>query len=225
VWLLLLAGSLLVFWTLRGSFEVIALLPAILAWRTLDRRWLSPVLLGLACAVKQIVWPLAPLYAIVVWRRDGARAACERVAVALGAFLVPNLPFALAAPRDWAASMLLPVSLPIFPSGVGLVALARTGLFPLLPSAVLTALELAVLAGLLALFVRRHPMRPEVALVVGLLPLLLAWHSLATYFVVIPALAVYASLSLLRRDMAPAELVTPVAERPGYSIETAHVTQ
>jgi hypothetical protein len=203
VWGLLLANSLLIVWTLRGSFEVIAVLPAILAWRTLDRRWVSPVLVGLACAVKQVAWPLVPFYAIVVWKRHGPRAACERLAVAAGAFLLPNLPFALAAPHAWAASMLLPMSLPIFPSGVGIIALARAGIIPLFPSAVYTVLELVALVGVLVWFARRREVRPEVALVVGLLPLLLAWHSAAPYFVVIPALAVYASLPLLRRDLAP----------------------
>jgi hypothetical protein len=202
VWGLLLANSLLIVWTLRGSFEVIAVLPAILAWRTLDRRWVSPVLLGLACAVKQVCWPLVPFYAVVVWKRDGPRAACERLAVAACAFLLPNLPFALAAPHAWAASMLLPISLPIFPSGVGLIALVRAGTIPLFPSTVYTVLELVALVGVFVWFASRRDLRPEVALAVGLLPLLLAWHSAAPYFVVIPALAVYASLPLLQRDVA-----------------------
>jgi uncharacterized membrane protein len=179
----------------------------------------------LACAVKQIVWPLVPFYAIIVWRREGSRAACERIVVALAAFLVPNLPFALASPRGWASSMMLPMSLPIFPSGVGLVALARAGLFPLFPPAVFTSLELAALVGLLVWFARHRGTRPEVALVVGLLPFLVAWHSAAAYFVVIPALAVYASLSLLRCDVAPAEPVAVVTERPRHSIAAAHVAR
>jgi hypothetical protein len=218
---ILLAGSLLVFWTLRGSFEVTAVLPAILAWRTLDRRWLSPVLLGLACAVKQIAWPLVPFYAIIIWRREGPRAAVERLGVVLGAFLLPNLPFALAAPRAWAASMLLPMSLPIFPSGVGLVALSRAGVLPLFPPSVYTALELGALGALLVWFARHPRLRPEVALMVALLPFLLAWHSAASYFVVISALAVYACLPLLRQDIAPAMSIAPQA---GSALVAAEVT-
>ncbi len=205
VWAVLFSGSLLVFWTLRGSFEVVALLPAALAWRKLDRRWLSAILLGLACAVKQIAWPLVPFYAIIVWRRHGTRAAVERSAVIAGTFLLPNLPFVLSSPRAWAASQLLPMSLPIFPSGVGLVALSRAGMLPLFSPVVYTVLEMAALALLIVWFARRPHVRAEVALILALVPFLLAWHSAASYFVVIPALAVYASLPLLRHDLMSAE--------------------
>ncbi|MGH2516922.1 MAG: hypothetical protein ACRDHP_14820, partial [Ktedonobacterales bacterium] len=144
-WLLLAASPLLAFWTLRGSFEVVALLPALLAWRLMERTpafssstlvrpslqsklrtgsarsvspaetvsgertrrslrfggnpgWLSPVLLGLACAVKQLIWPLVPLYVLLIWKREGTRAALVRLGVALLAFLAPNVPFLLASP-------------------------------------------------------------------------------------------------------------------------------
>lgn len=205
VWLLLPASTLVVFWTLRGSFEVIALLPALLAWRWLDRRWLSPVLLGLACAVKQLIWPLVPFYAIFVWRRAGARAALARLAVALGAFLVPNLPFLAASPAAWAKSMLLPVTLPIFPSGVGLAGLARAGVLPLWPPAVYALLELTALVALGIWLARAKQLpRPEVALILGLLPLALSWHSLFTYFMCIPVLAVAGVITRLRHDSDPA---------------------
>ncbi|MGZ3664201.1 MAG: hypothetical protein ACXVDA_06870 [Ktedonobacterales bacterium] len=204
VWLVLLSNPLLLVGALRGSFEAAALLPALLAWRFLDRRWLSPVLLGLACAVKQIVWPLVPLYIVLIWRRDGPRAAFERLGIAAAAFLVPNLPFLIAAPRAWASSLLLPMTLPIFPDGVGLIAFPRAGLLPLWPSFVYAGLEVLTLALLVLWFARaKTPPRPEIALVVGLLPFLLAWHSLGAYFLVVPTLAVYASLPLLRADATP----------------------
>ena len=204
VWLVLLGNQFLLVGALRGSFEAAALLPALLAWRFLDRRWLSPLLLGLACAVKQIVWPLALLYAVIIWRRDGPRAACERLAIVAVAFLTPNLPFIFAAPRAWATSMLLPMTLPIFPGGVGLIAFPRAGLLPLWPSFIYAGLEALTLALLALWFARaKTPPRPEIALIVGVLPFLFAWHSLGAYFLVIPTLAVYASLPLLRADATP----------------------
>lgn len=202
---LLLGNQFLLVATLRGSFEVVALLPALLAWRWLDRPRLSAALLGLACAVKQIAWPLAPLYLVVIWRRDGARAALSRLPVLAAAFLLPNLPFLLAAPGAWATSMLLPVTLPIFPSGIGLIALPKAGLLPLWPAIVYSLLEGMTLLALVLWFARARRMpRLEVALVVGLLPLLLAWHSLGAYFLLLPTLAVYASLPLLRADVTHA---------------------
>src|SRR5262249_50208855 len=199
---ILLANTLLVVWTLRGSFDAIALLPALLAWRTLGRRWLSPGLLGLACAIKQLVWPLALLYATVVWRRDGLREAIRRLALTVLTFLLPNLPFLLAAPGQWASSLLLPITLPIFPSGSGLVGLARAGLVPLLPPGTYAPLELVGLCALVLWFGRAAtPPRPAIALVVGLLPFVLAWHSLFAYLLAIPSLAVYAALEPLRQDV------------------------
>jgi hypothetical protein len=199
--LVLLANTLLVFWTIRGSFEVVALLPALLAWRTLDRRWLSAILLGLACAVKQIVWPLALFYEVIVWRQRGLHEASVRLGIATAAFLAPNLPYIIASPGAWLSSQLLPMTLPIFSSGIGLVGLARWNLLPLWPSAIYTLLELIAFGGLLLWFARSKVMpRPEIALVVGLLPLFVAWHSLFAYLIAIPTLATYASLELVRSD-------------------------
>lgn len=214
LWLALLSNQILVLLTLRGSFDIIALLPALLAWRALDRRWLSPILLGVACAVKQVVWPLLPFYVVIVWRRDGPRAALTRLGVVGVAFLVPNSPFIVAGPGAWLRSMLLPVTLPEFPSGIGLIALARAGLLPLFPSIVYTALEVAALVALVVWFARARIMpRPELALIVSLLPFLLAWHSATTYFAAIPALAVYASIAALAASGDPS--TAPGAPRVG----------
>lgn len=225
VWLALLSNQILVLLTLRGSFDIIALLPALLAWRTLDRRWLSPVLLGVACAVKQVVWPLLPFYAVIVWRREGARAALARLGVAAVAFVVPNAPFILAAPSAWLRSMLLPVTLPEFPSGIGLVAFARAGLLPLFPSAIYTALEIAALVALVVWFARAKTMpRPELALIVGLLPFLFAWHSATTYFAAIPALAVYATITTRARTQTESgALRSPLALTTG-AVSTVEAT-
>jgi uncharacterized membrane protein len=194
---LLLADSLLVILTLRGSFDLIALLPALVAWRLLERRRLSPLLLGIACAVKQLVWPLVLFYVVIVWRREGARAALARLPFVFAGFLAPNLPFLLASPRAWATSLLLPVTLPIFPSGTGVVALSRAGLMPLLPPAAYTLAALLALAALVVWFARARTMPPpEAALIVALLPYLLAWHSLLAYIIAIPALAVFVCLRL-----------------------------
>ena len=151
--------------------------------------------------MKQIVWPLALFYAVIVWRQRGPREALLRMGIVAASFLVPNLPYLIASPGAWLSSQLLPMTLPIFPSGIGLVGLARWNLLPLLPSAVYTLLELAGFAALLLWFARSKVMpRPAIALVVGLLPFFLAWHSAFAYLIAVPTLAVYASLDLLRSD-------------------------
>jgi hypothetical protein len=202
-WAMLLANGVAVLLTLRGSFEALALVPVLLAWRMIDRpRW-SPVLLGLACAVKQTIWLLVPLYLLWVARRDGWREAVKRGGIAAGAFLVPNLPFLVADPAAWARSLALPVTLPTFPDGIGLMAIVRAGLLPLLPSVAYALLELAALAGIGALVLRaRRPLRPELVLLLGSLPLALGWRSLTSYFVWLPAVALFAAAPLLGADLA-----------------------
>jgi hypothetical protein len=202
-WAILVANSVAVLLTLRGSFEALAVLLAVLAWQTLDRpRW-SPLLLGLAGAVKQTVWLLAPLYLLLVWRRDGWRAALARAGIALAAFLAPNAPFMVGDPAAWARSAALPLTLPTFPDGVGLLAFARAGLLPLWPASVYAALQLMALAGIGVWLARaRRAPRPELALLLGMLPLALGWRSLTSYFIWLPAVALYAALPLLRADRA-----------------------
>jgi hypothetical protein len=68
---------------------------------------------------------------------------------------------------------------------------------PLLPPAAFALATLLALAALLTWFARTRTMPPpEAALIVALLPYLLAWHSLMAYVVAIPALAVFACLRL-----------------------------
>lgn len=197
-WGLLLANVPALLLTLRGSFEVFALLPLVLAWHWLPRRWLSALLVGLGCAIKQVVWPLALLYLVVCARRYGVRETARRAGIALGAFLAPNLPFLVLTPGAWARSLLLPMTLPLFPDGIGLVALARTGLLPLLPAPAYALLELAALAGVaLWLWRSRSTLAPLAALPLGLLPLALAWRSLLAYFVWLPALSLVVLVPLL----------------------------
>jgi hypothetical protein len=218
-WALLLANSVAVLLTLRGSFEALAVAPVLLAWQLIGRHRWSPVLLGLACAVKQTVWPLAPLYLLLVARRGGWRDALARGGLALAAFLAPNAPFLLADPAAWVRSMALPVTLPTFPDGIGLIAFARAGWLPLLPPWVYGALQVAALAGIGAWIVRAaRPPRPELVLLLGFLPLALGWRSLTSYFIWLPAVALFAALPLLQADrasMAASPRGAPAATAPG----------
>jgi uncharacterized membrane protein len=205
-WTILLANVMAILLTLRGSFEVFALLPLVLAWQWLPRRTLSSCLLGLGCAVKQVVWPLALLYLIVIARRYGPREALVRAAIAALAFIIPNAPVIVASPTAWARSLFLPFSLPSFPDGIGLVAFARAGALPLRPPGIYAALELLALGGLsLWLATTRRRIPGEALLVLGLLPLALAWRSLLAYFIWLPALTLLAALPLLRADLPGAD--------------------
>jgi uncharacterized membrane protein len=113
------------------------LVGAAVSWDSFTRTrgfasWRGPVLLGLAMAVKQTPWLVAPfVFAGIVlesrqqhgWRqaaRDGLRYA----GIALAAFLIPNLPFLASAPGAWLRGALTPVLSHAVPAGQGLISMS-----------------------------------------------------------------------------------------------------
>jgi uncharacterized membrane protein len=120
------------------------------AWLLGDRRILSSLLLGAACAIKQTVWFVVPFYLVWTWRTSGGREAARRGGIALASFVGINLPWMVASPREWLASLWAPVSLPLFPEGDGIIVLSLSGALPLFPSWVYGLLELGALAGAVA---------------------------------------------------------------------------
>jgi heme/copper-type cytochrome/quinol oxidase subunit 4 len=99
----------------------------------LDRRsYVAPVALGLAMAIKQTPWPvivflLCALACDEYDRSGDLRAAGRRagryLAVALGVFLVPNLPYLIASPSAWVSGVFVPFVKNLVPAGQGLVSL------------------------------------------------------------------------------------------------------
>ena len=160
--------------SLIADTEVVALAFILIAWRYRERRWVSAIALGLGCAFRQYCWFFAPFLlldallsgapalapavslagaglreralAAAQGLRAGAwREAVSRALITLGAFLVPDLPYIIASPAEWWTSLWLPVTAPLFPLGVGLVALAKGHLLPYAPSALYTTLEIIAL--------------------------------------------------------------------------------
>ncbi|MBF6590541.1 MAG: hypothetical protein IVW57_08410, partial [Ktedonobacterales bacterium] len=118
----------------------------------------------------------------------------------LGTFLAINLPWIVASPRAWLASLFLPVSLPLLPDGSGLVGISLSGTLPLAPSWVYAALELLALLAALAWYWRAQPRYPFAGLVLPLLPLVFAWRSPERYFELLPVAAALAlALTLAAR--------------------------
>jgi uncharacterized membrane protein len=127
---------------------------------------------------------------VLAWRRGGWRDAARHWAVLTAAFLVPNLPFLLDAPRAWVESLLIPIQLPMFPDGLGVISLSTSGLLPYAPRPVYALAELLAVAGLAWWFARRRPVpRPELAVLLGTLPFLLAWRCCPMYVWFVPTLA------------------------------------
>jgi uncharacterized membrane protein len=189
-----------------ADFEIWPVALLSFAWLTRERSWFSSLLLGGACAIKQTAWIAAPFYLLWVWRAYGPVEAMRRAGIAAGTFVVINLPWIIASPRQWLGSMLLPVSLPLLPDGSGFIGLSLTGILPLFPSWIYALLELVLLVGALWWYQRNWRRYPFAGLVLPLLPLLGAWRSSERYFVLLPLLGVLAVVLTLRAGRrAPVE--------------------
>ncbi len=183
VGLLILSDTPLLNSALTGALDVAAVLLLLLAWvRWRDGVW-SAVFLGLAIATKQQPWFFVPFYAIFIAQRTGWRDALTRLVGAAGLFFAINAPFILHDGHAWLASVLAPVTDPMFPRGQGIVQLALAGVLPLWPQRVYTTLEVLALVAAIGWYwwrgARRHP---ALVFLLALLPLWFAWRSLPSYF-------------------------------------------
>ncbi|MGH2487100.1 MAG: hypothetical protein ACRDHE_13910, partial [Ktedonobacterales bacterium] len=165
-----------------ADFEIWPLAFLLATWLLGDRRWLSAIAMGAACAIKQTAWIAAPFYLIWIWRERGRAEAARRAAIALATFVAINLPWIIASPGAWLHSMALPISLPLLPDGSGVIGLSWTGVLPLFPSWVYSLLEGVVFVGALAWYWRRQATYPYAGLALALGPLLAAWRSSERYF-------------------------------------------
>jgi hypothetical protein len=195
--------SIAILLTLRSSFEVVCILCILGAWRSSERHpWLSALLLGVGCSVKQLTWLFLPFYLLWVARRSGWRQACISGLLCGFAFFAINAPFLLASPGAWVKSMLLPITEPAFPGGIGLITLAQGRWLPVSPAWIYAGLEIICYTLLLgwhaARLFSRKTMNTETfalgtwGLLLPSLPLLLASRSLISYTMFLPVLALVA---------------------------------
>lgn len=158
--------------------------------------WRGPVLLGLAMAVKQTPWLLVPFLLAGVAlesrrRNDWPRAARDSLrylGLAVGAFLLPNLPYLVAAPGPWLRGVLTPLTADTVPAGQGLISLSLSlavGGGSLLAYSVAA---LAVLAAALACFIAAYPVLKPALFLIPSVILFFATRSFGSYLVMmIPA--------------------------------------
>src|SRR5487761_2197904 len=188
--------------SLIADTEVVSLAFILIAWSARERRWVSVVALGLGCAFRQYCWIFAPFFLLDVLLHAGWREALKRGVGALVIFLAINLPFIIANPGAWWTSVWLPLTEPLFPQGVGLVALLSGHVAPY-PAGFATLLEvLALLCCLWAQWRWRERLSDAFPLL-ALIPLYFAWRSLPNYFAIAPLLALFAIVTQARlRDAA-----------------------
>ena len=207
-------------YSLPVDTEIVCIALLLAAWHLRQRKWIAPILLGLACAFKQYSWFFVPYFILEVWLTQGGRAVLRWCGVSLAAFLLPNLPYLIMSPGAWAQSLLLPISEPLFPQGIGIMALSLGHLLPYAPPMFYSICELLVLVTLPVLVLwlqrRRGVILGDALLIVALVPLLFAFRSPPNYFAFAPWLALYAANRIyIARSQVP---VTPASSVAGRKV-------
>lgn len=183
-WVLLLALANIPMWSsVYGSnLDIFIILLVVLAWLLRDARWSSALFFGLALAGKQTAWFLIPFYLILIGRQYGWKEALGRMSIATVIALLINLPFMLWNFHAWLAGVLAPVADPMFPTGVGIIALSTAHVLPYFPTWLYTCLEAGAMLVMFGWYWSLCRKRPQAALMLAMLPLFLAWRSLPSYF-------------------------------------------
>ena len=212
-WLLLLSLANVSMWTsvVGGNVDLLYILFIVLAWLAQDSRRWSAIFLGLAIASKQPAWLFVPFYAIMILRQYNFKEVLYRLSIAGIIALALNLPFILWSPQAWFAGVLAPIADPMFPLGVGLIAVSFTPLLPILPGTVYLALEAIAMLFCLGWYWRICKQHPESAMLLAVLPLFFAWRSLPSYFycAAFPIIILQAAYTLPNRGGRPRKALRP----------------
>jgi uncharacterized membrane protein len=182
-------------------------------------RWVGPLALGMACAIKQTPWFCVPLLVIGLGlearrRGDSAwRVPAIYLGMVVAVFAACNLPFVIWGSSAWTDGVLLPFDKPLVADGQGLVTLALHGLtggvvLPLLS----VAGALAYLA-LLAAFVVWYPAMKVVWLFVLPIVLLVPSRSFSGYLIDFFPAALVAAVTVCRVKRVAAQDAEPTGRR------------
>ncbi|MDA8195379.1 MAG: hypothetical protein M0Z53_15505 [Thermaerobacter sp.] len=210
-WLALLCGSLSIYNTylLGGVTDVLFfpfLLVAAYRWDRFNQlpgywRWGPPVAFGLAAAVKQTVWFVAPFLflALILEQNDnkkGLMTAWRYALIALLTFAVINAPFIIVNFGAWLHGILLPLTEPTLPAGQGFIDLA---LFTRIGGGALSLFNdlgiLFLVAGLLFLYTDYSLLKP---LIFFMPSLILFWssRSFGSYLIDLVPFAILSGLTI-----------------------------
>ncbi len=208
--LLILADAPLIALTAGGQPDPVYGLFLLIGYAEWKGRRVSPIFMGLSIATKQLSWFFLPFYLLLVIREFGWREGVRRSGIMAGIFLLLNGPFIIQSPLGYVSSIAGPMTDPMFPLGVGAIALFVANLLPLLPKGAFAAAEMVAWAGGLVMNARWRLLGPAAGVVLGTLPLFFAWRSLVNYFYLAPllTLAVVFAQSARQRDaQVPAPLL------------------
>jgi uncharacterized membrane protein len=172
--------------------------------------WRGPVLLGLAMAVKQTPWLIAPFLVTGImmesWRARGGRKALRTglryAAIALAAFAVPNLPYLLSAPGAWLRGIATPFSAQTVPAGQGLISLSLSLTMGGGSLRAYTIAAVTVLAAALACYAAAYPVLKPAAFLIPSVVLFFGTRSFGSYLVMLIPAAIAAAATTAGRPPA-----------------------
>ena len=165
-------------------------------------RWIGPLALGLACAVKQTPWFCVPFLTLGVAiearhaGRSALRGAARYLATVLAVFAAVNLPFAAWGPHAWAHGVLLPLIGGLVADGQGLVTLATHGVTGGVELGMLSMAGAFALAGALVAFALWYPVLKRAWLLLLPFAFLFSPRSLSTYLLDLMPVAIMAAVSV-----------------------------
>jgi uncharacterized membrane protein len=165
--------------------------------------WRGPVLLGLAMAVKQTPWLVFPfLVAGVVLearhargRAGSVRCGVRYASIALGTFLIPNLPYVFTAPGAWLHGMLTPLSSDLVPAGQGLVSISLSLAVGGGSLSAYSVAAIVVLIAAMACYLSMYPILKPATFLLPSIVLFFAARSFGSYLVMLIPAAVAAAAS------------------------------
>jgi hypothetical protein len=158
----------------------------------------SGVTLGLACAIKQTAWFIAPALLILAFRQ-GRRAGLRQAAATAIMFAVLNLPYVAANPGAWLRGVLAPQTAPEFPLGSGPVGLFTAAGHVTLVVGIFTAIMVLTVVGGWLLACRGRGGWAQAGVIVSSLALWDGARSLGYYLGLLGLIAV----SICARDLLP----------------------
>jgi hypothetical protein len=194
---------------LIGSPHVDVVVAVLLVLAISKRRGLaSGIALGLACAVKQTAWFIAPAL-LVLALREGRTRDLRYQAGALVGFGAINLPFIVAGPSAWITGVFAPQTQPVFPFGLGPGAAGAPGSGLAAVFATLAIAAVVVGTIICALAPRRWA---PTGIIVSSLGLWLGPRSLGNYVALLGITAVCTVIGSTSRPSASAD--DPAEHRP-----------
>ena len=165
-------------------------------------RWIGPIALGMACAIKQTPWFVVPMLVVGIFleaRRSGSDPVplCVRyVLTVLAVFFAVNLPFFVWHASAWWHGTLIPLTGGLVADGQGLVTLATHGLTGGVNLDVLSMAGALAMIAAIAAFVAWYTQLKRIWPLLVVIPFFFSPRSLSSYLVDLVPVVLVAALSV-----------------------------